>query len=121
MATFGELLAELRRDRGMKQGELAKLLNVSSSTISNYETGTQIPPMERIITIADIFHVTTDYLLGRCPSQLSPDVMEKEALPGQTVGQVIQDIESLSPERKMALAIVLGDMKRWSTIMREAQ
>lgn len=119
MAAFGELLAELRHDRGLKQEDLARIFYVSKSTISNYETGVQIPPLERIRDIADYFHVTTDYLLGRCSSPLSPDVLEEQILPNKTAGHVIQDIAALSPERKQALAVILNDMKKLSTIIGE--
>lgn len=39
MANLGELLAELRHDRGLKQEELADILHLSKSTISSYERG----------------------------------------------------------------------------------
>lgn len=67
MAQFGEILAELRQDRGLTQRELAKLFFVTPGTISNYEKGRHLPDAERLIKIADYFSVTTDYLLGRVP------------------------------------------------------
>lgn len=39
MNRFGEILAELRRDRRMSQKELAVAFHISTSTISSYETG----------------------------------------------------------------------------------
>lgn len=36
---MGEILAELRKDKNLKQKDLAELLNLSIGTISNYETG----------------------------------------------------------------------------------
>ena len=46
MANLGELLAELRHDRGLKQEELADILHLSKSTISSYERGQQLPPLD---------------------------------------------------------------------------
>lgn len=66
MANLGELLAELRHDWGLKQEELADILHLSKSTISSYERGQQLPPLDKLVCLADFFHVTTDYLLGRC-------------------------------------------------------
>lgn len=43
MAEFGELLAELRKDRSMTQHELADVLHVSVGTISNYEKSVHFP------------------------------------------------------------------------------
>ena len=39
MAHLGELLAELRQDRGLTQDQLAEIISVSPGTISNYEDG----------------------------------------------------------------------------------
>ena len=43
MAQFGEILAELRQDRGLTQRDLAKLFFVTPGTISNYEKGRHLP------------------------------------------------------------------------------
>lgn len=59
MANLGELLAELRHDRGLKQEELADILHLSKSTISSYERGQQLPPLDKLVCLADFFHVTT--------------------------------------------------------------
>lgn len=55
MARFGELLAELRKDRGLSQKELAKEFHLAGSTISSYEIGTHNPTVEQIILFADFF------------------------------------------------------------------
>lgn len=47
MANLGELLAELRHDWGLKQEELADILHLSKSTISSYERGQQLPPLDK--------------------------------------------------------------------------
>lgn len=67
MAHFGEILADLRRDKGLQQKELGKELHIAGSTISSYERGINLPNADRIIQIANYFDVTTDYLLGRTP------------------------------------------------------
>ena len=46
MAQFGDLLAELRQDRGLTQSELGKVISVTSGTISNYEHGFHLPDLE---------------------------------------------------------------------------
>lgn len=65
MAQFGDLLAELRQDRGLTQSELGKVISVTSGTISNYEHGFHLPDLEKLVLLADYFGVSTDYLLGR--------------------------------------------------------
>lgn len=111
MAHFGELLAELRQDRKMTQEDLAKILYVTSGTISNYENGVHLPDIDKLLNLADFFDVTTDYLLGRCSSRLSPDVLDSVIMEGRTAGALINDIKNISPERKQALNIVLKDMQ----------
>lgn len=65
MAEFGELIAELRQDRGLTQKQLGKILSVSTGTISNYEKGVHYPDLEKLVALADYFQVSTDYLLRR--------------------------------------------------------
>lgn len=61
---FGELLRDLRKDRGMTQAELAERLFLSPLTISSYECGRSIPDDATKIKIAKLFNVSIDYLLG---------------------------------------------------------
>ncbi|MDO4554631.1 MAG: helix-turn-helix transcriptional regulator [Lachnospiraceae bacterium] len=76
---IGERLSELRRDLGYKQKEIAAYLSVGVSTISNYETGTHQPDLESLCMLADFFHVSTDYLLGRTKLTLSIDSLNEPA------------------------------------------
>lgn len=65
MANFGSILKNLRTSRGITQGELATMLDVSRSTVGMYETGGREPDFETMEAIADIFNVDMDYLMGR--------------------------------------------------------
>lgn len=65
MAQLGDILAELRQERGLTQRELGQVLCVSTGTISNYETGVHLPDAYKLVALADYFGVSTDYLLGR--------------------------------------------------------
>ena len=56
-------IRELRRERGLTQIELGKLINISASTIALWETGKREPDIKKLKEIANIFNVTTDYLL----------------------------------------------------------
>ena len=75
MAHVGEILAELRNDRELSQKELGRVLHIGGGTISCYERGSSLPNSDRIAQIADYFHVTTDYLLGRTSYNISPDYL----------------------------------------------
>lgn len=71
--SFGEVLKELRDSRGMSQDDLAEKLGISRNSIMNYETDNEkqktLPKYNILLQIADIFNVTTDYLLGRPGAQ----------------------------------------------------
>jgi transcriptional regulator with XRE-family HTH domain len=63
MATTGERIRGLREEAGIKQADLAKMLGVSSSVMSDYENGNLQVSNARLRIIADLFKTTTDYLL----------------------------------------------------------
>ena len=57
-------LKELREQRRLNQEGLAMKLSVSQSTISAYEVGERTPDLVTLITIANFFDVSIDYLVG---------------------------------------------------------
>jgi transcriptional regulator with XRE-family HTH domain len=73
MATFGERLRLLREEQKMAQKEIASLLGLTYSAIGKYETDSTKPSSDSINKLADYFHVTTDYLLGRSNIRLSAE------------------------------------------------
>ena len=58
-------IRNLREDRDYRQYQLAKVLNVSQNTYSQYETGVIELTAEKLILLADFYDVSVDYLLGR--------------------------------------------------------
>lgn len=62
---IGERIAQLRKSRSMSQFQLAKTLNIATSTLGMYETNRRKPNMEMLEKLADFFGVSIDYLLGR--------------------------------------------------------
>lgn len=60
---FADKLIRLRKKSGMSQEEFAEKMNVSRQAVSKWESAQSIPDLERILKIADMFGVTTDYLL----------------------------------------------------------
>lgn len=55
---------ELRGALGWSQVELARALNVSKQTVSNWENDNIQPSIDMLVRLAGVFGVTTDYLLG---------------------------------------------------------
>ena len=58
-------LKELRIKRNISQVRLAMDLNISQNTVSRYENGIREADYDMLITLADYFNVSVDYLLGR--------------------------------------------------------
>lgn len=58
-------LRNIREDKDLKQKDLAKILNVSQNTYSQYETGVISLTAEVLIKLADFYDVSIDYLLDR--------------------------------------------------------
>ena len=61
--TFGQKLQSLRQKSGMSQDALAEKLNVSRQAVSRWERDETMPEADKIVALADLFGVTTDYLL----------------------------------------------------------
>ena len=60
-----ENIRSLRVDNGYTQEEIAKYLNIKQNTYSQYEIGVLNYPVEALEKLADLYHVSVDYLLGR--------------------------------------------------------
>lgn len=60
---FGATIMRLRKEKGYTQAELAEKLHISDKTVSKWENGLGYPDIAQIPAIANLFGVTTDYLL----------------------------------------------------------
>lgn len=58
-------LRDIREDNDIKQKDVAKYLNVSQNTYSQYETGTISLTAEVLIKLSDYYNVSIDFLLDR--------------------------------------------------------
>ena len=65
MYCLPERLKRLLQSMHLSQEQVARLLGVDRSTISSYESNVRQPPLDTLSRIADVFGVSTDYLLGR--------------------------------------------------------
>ena len=57
-------LTLLRQQNKLSQSEVARRIGISSSTVSAYEADQISPSLETLVKLANLFHVSTDYLLG---------------------------------------------------------
>lgn len=77
--TFSEKIAQLRREKGMSQEELAQVVGVSRQAVQKWESGQSNPDMDNLKLLSSYFDVTLDYLV--CDNTSS----------GKSRGQTIQE------------------------------
>lgn len=65
MNNTAERLKTLREHYHLSQNDVAKILKVSPALISSYERNERTPSLQKLASLADLYHTTTDYLLCR--------------------------------------------------------
>ena len=68
---IGIKIKELRKQKGITQTELSKVLGVGKTTISNYETGYSTPDSLIIQRLSEFFNVSTDFLIKNSEQVIS--------------------------------------------------
>ncbi len=61
---LSDRIREQRKRMGITQTELAKCIGGGVKTVNDYERGIRQPSYDRLLKLADLFDVSTDYLLG---------------------------------------------------------
>ena len=99
---LADKIIRLRKRNGWSQEELAEKINVSRQAVSKWESAQTVPDLEKILTLGNLFGVTTDYLLK--------DEMESEEFSGTEIPAVrrltlAEANEYLAWEEKSSLRI----------------
>ena len=61
---IADRIKKLRQQFGLTQSDLAKKLNITRSSVNAWEMGISIPSTQYIVELAELFKVSTDYILG---------------------------------------------------------
>ena len=112
---IGKNILELRKERNVKQEDLAAELGVTAAAVSKWENGYTLPDLYMLCAIADFFGVTTDALLGRGrPGRLAVVAATTEELGGK-IAAVAKGhgvvVESIHTELEEACAAVRANGK----------
>ena len=62
-------LRQLREDLDLRQIDVANETGIDQKTLSNYETGKTNPDSYSLIKLADFYHTSIDYIVGRTDSE----------------------------------------------------
>ncbi len=81
MGDFGKRLKKLRQNHNLRQVDLADILGLAQTTITNYENNDRFPGQKTLKEIADYFNVSLDYLLGRTSNPTRIDHFLKQERP----------------------------------------
>jgi len=110
-----------RRREHLTQRELAKFLHVSAGTICNYEKGVHEPDLGQVCAIAAFFGVTTDYLLGMSPINISFGSLQKYVCAEVRLSDLLHDVCDLEETQLKGLALLLNTTHISSRIHRTKQ
>lgn len=89
-------LKALRVQYGFSQKQVAEKIKVSPSIVSGYETGERTPSTEILLSLAYLYNVSTDYLLGK--QDIAPNA--------------VLDISKLTDKQKAALSSLIESIKK---------
>lgn len=62
---YGDRIAELREKKGWTQDQLSSTIGISRAALSHYEKNRRKPDFVTLALLADVLHVSIDYILGR--------------------------------------------------------
>ena len=108
--SFGEKIKELRQQKGWSQDHLGSLINVHGRHVWKYETGKALPQAETLLKIAEVFDVSTDFLLR---DDLSDNAAPNAVLKDQGLIRKFQAVEKMpDDDKKVILSLIDAYIKK---------
>ena len=88
---MADKIMEQRKKNGWSQEELAEQLGVSRQSVSKWESAQSIPDLSRVVAMAEIFGVTTDYLLKDEEEKSSANTGSSQPVSSETIIKVTME------------------------------
>ena len=108
---LGARIAALRRKAGISQAELAQRIGVSASAVGMYEQGRREPAADLLVTMAQVFEVSTDYLLtGRTMDDADQAALADTLLHALAVSDKRAELRRDRPFSRQELAVLMAAM-----------
>jgi len=107
---MGIFLKQLRKEKGMTQEQLAQMLNVAGRTVSRWETGSNLPDLDILITLSDFYDVDIREIINGERKVVEVDAEQKETI------QVMAAYSQEKATRHMGhiIGIVVSGIVAWS-------
>lgn len=123
-AKFGAFVAQLRKEKGLMQKELAEKLYVSDKAVSKWERGLSIPDVAILVPLAEILGVTVTELLEcrRLPKDEPMDSQQTEEIVKKVIGLSEEEQRKYRPDRlkrglQLFLCAAVGALEIWLLTM----
>ena len=123
-AKFGAFVAQLRKEKGLMQKELAEQLYVSDKAVSKWERGLSIPDVAILVPLAEILGVTVTELLEcrRLPKDEPMDSQQTEEIVKKVIGLSEEEQRKYRPDRlkrglQLFLCAAVGLLEIWVLTM----
>jgi transcriptional regulator with XRE-family HTH domain len=111
MSTFGKRLRDCRKEKGLSQNEVAKLLNTNHSVIGKYERDDVNPSIDAVKRLAELLDTTVAYLVGEADTNelfKNSDMLRRlkdiSQLPEQDKQAILYNLDALLRDAKTRLA-----------------
>lgn len=108
-------IGKLRREKGLRQSDLAKEMGISTSAIGMYEQGRREPDMKTLLQFARLFNVSVDYLIGASdiPGQFDLDAVATEIAKDLMAQPALMfNAESYAPEELAEIQSIIESSVR---------
>lgn len=100
-------LKELRKQKKLRQQDVADAINCSQAVYSRYENGEREPSKIVLNSLADFYNVSVDYILGRDQAEPAQNETEEEALQKENATM----LSSLTPEEWQRVMDFIAGMR----------
>ena len=98
---LGQRITEIRKQKGLSQAALGKIVGTSGDVIGRYERGDIKPSIEVVVNIASALKVSLDYLVGQTSADIDQNALNR-----------LEDISKLPDEEKNMVFKVLDSLIR---------
>ena len=98
--SVGDRIAELRKQRGLSQGQLASMMGVSRQAISKWENGQTSPDTLNLIRLAEVLENDVEYI---ATGQVRVDMSEVEPI----VHTVVREVERIIPVERVVVKPII--------------